>query len=138
MDLPLKMQSVLMTSTRGPDNFRYHSIKVVNRWMRSHLFHDADPSNPFIAHPGDPDPQRLIQDAFLEILEHELEYVTVHYFGHFIHALEIIGRMHPDSHTRMIGKSLYRECCSRILHLPTEDPYVFQVRLRNREELPNG
>jgi hypothetical protein len=138
MDLPLKMQSVLMTATRGPDNHRYYSIKVVNRWMRSHLFHDADPSNPFIMHPDDPGPHHLSQDSFLGVLEHELEYVTVHYFGHFIHALEIIGWMHPEALTRVTAKDLYRECCSRVLHLPTEDHYVFLTRLGKREELPNG
>lgn len=124
MDLPLKMQSVLLTSTRGPDNFRYESVKVINRWIRSHLFHDADPSNPFIVKPGDPHPLNL-----LDTLEHDLEYVTVHYFGHLIHALQIIGYRHPDQPTGAIAHGLYSELCQRILHLPPESRDAMEVRL---------
>jgi hypothetical protein len=124
MDLPLKMQSVLLTSTRGPDNFRYESVKVINRWIRSHLFHDADPSNPFIVKAGDPHPLNL-----LDTLEHDLEYVTVHYFGHLIHALQIIGYRHYDHPTRQIARALYSELCQRILHLPMETQENMELRL---------
>jgi hypothetical protein len=124
MDLPLKMQSVLLTSTRGPDNFRYESVKVVNRWIRSHLFHDADPSNPFILKAGDPHPLSL-----LDTLEHDLEYVTVHYFGHLIHALQIIGYRHPNDPTRSMALGLYSELCQRILHLPAESRTAMEARL---------
>src|SRR4051812_44139555 len=99
-EIPWKMQSVLMTATRGPDEARHPRVKAVNRWIRSVLFHDADPANPFIKH-GD-DPQDLLNDTFLADLEHELEYLAVHYFGHLIHALEIIGYMHPDPDTARV------------------------------------
>ena len=126
LELPWKMQSVLMTATRGPDNFRYPNVKVVNRWIRKQLFHDADPSNPFIDLYGDPD---ITDDIFLDTIEHELEYVTVHYFGHLVHALEIIAFMHPYLTVRGPASVLYEELCSRILHLPGEVYEDFMRRL---------
>lgn len=128
-ELPWKMQSVLMTATRGPDEHRYANIKIVNRWIRSVVFRDADPRNPFIANndplPNDPE----VMDA----LEHELEYVSVHYFGHLIHALEIIGYEHPDRlgilSTAGQAMVLYAELCERILHLPCESPQGLRKRL---------
>jgi hypothetical protein len=125
--LPWKMQSVLMTATRGPDEARHPGVKVLNRWIRGQLFHDADPANPFIKN-GD-DPIDLVSDEFLSGVEHELEYLAVHYFGHLIHALEIIGYTHPDCDVQEIGMGVYRELCLRILHLPVEGYSVFASRL---------
>jgi hypothetical protein len=125
-DLPPKHQSVLMTATRGPDEFRYPAVKEVNRWIRSVLFYDADPSNPFILKEGDRLP---VHDGLLSELEHELEYLSLHYFGHFIHALEIIGYMHPDEGKRFIANYAYNYCCTQILHLPIEPEEWFRGRL---------
>lgn len=124
MDLPLKMQSVLMTATRGPDNERFASIKVGNRWCRQHLFHDADPSNPFIVKPGDPQLPEI-----LDRLARELEYTTVHYFGHFIHAFEIIGYKHPEPTVRALAMLVYSEMCAEVLHLPVESLDGMNARL---------
>lgn len=142
--LPWKMQSVLMASTRGPDNHRYKQVKVVNRWIRGHLFHDADPANPFITKPGDFDiailawvldePRLREREWWLGELEHELEYVTVHYFGHLIHALEIIGYMHPVADVGYAARYLYYELCQRILHLPPETDPELRLRLADVTE----
>lgn len=125
-EMPWKMQSVLLTATRGPDNHRYKHIKIVNRWIRSQVFYDADPNNPFIAHP---DNIPIDNHGLVDALEHELEYVTVHYFGHFIHALEIIGYKHPDHDTARLSITLYYTMCARILHLPPEMARNFDLRL---------
>lgn len=125
MRIPWKMQSVLMTATRGPDEFRYPCTKAVGRWIRGRLFHDADPSNPFIHAKDDGDPKRL-----LDTLEHEVEYLSLHYFGHLVHALQIIGYKHPDAAERVTGLILYEELCLRVLHLPIESEERMDERLR--------
>ena len=124
MELPIRMQSVLMAATRGPDNFRYPGVKVINRWIRARLFHDADPTNPFIVKAGDPHPLEI-----LEQLEHELQYTSVHYFGHLIHAIQIIGYQHPEAETRALATQLYAELCQRVLHLPPESEEGMDYRL---------
>lgn len=128
-DLPLKMQSVLLTSTRGPDEFRHPHIKMANRWLRSVLFHDADPANPFIVKNGDKN-----LDEILDELAHELEYVSVHYFGHFIHAFEIIAARHPDQGVANIAAFTYIGLCAEILHLPPEPVADLERRLADITE----
>lgn len=129
MRLPWKMQSVLMTSARGPDQFRYPAVKIVGRWIRGYLFHDADPSNPFIHNPLDQHAWEDV-DNLLSVLEHELEYLALHYYGHLIHALQIIGYKHPDEGVRLMAGRLYRELCQRVLHLPFETEEQMDLRLR--------
>lgn len=131
MELPLKMQSVLMTATRGPDDYRHESIKVANRWVRSKLFYDADPNNPFIIKPGD---THITNRMLMSQLQRDLEYTTVHYFGHFIHAFQIIGYKHPGAETRRHAEYVYIFCCKEILHLPTENRQELDVRLWSPEQ----
>lgn len=123
-DLPWKMQSVLMTSTRGPDEVRLVHVKMANRWIRSVLFHDADPANPFIVKPGDKPPVAMVGD-----LQTELEYLRVHYFTHLIHAFEIIGYMHPDDEVAAMADCVYVKLCFEVLHLPPESKETFEARL---------
>lgn len=124
-DLPPKHQSVLMTATRGPDEFRYPAVKELNRWIRDKLFIDADPSNPFILKPGDRD---MLDPAFLKDVTTELEYTKMHYFSHVLHALEIIGYMHPDMEFRVKAQKVYLHLVYE-LHLVAEDYLTFRERL---------
>ena len=124
-ELPWRMQSVLMTATRGPDGpMRYPNIKVLNRWMRDKLFNDADPSNPFIIHPDDPDPLTIMPE-----LGKELEYTTVHYYSHVVHALEIIAYEHPDFTVQQPAYRLYYELGPVLMHMKPEQKHEHYVRL---------
>lgn len=127
--MPIKMQSVCMTSVRGPDNFRYPSVKVANRWIRSQLFLDADPSNPFIVKPGDPS---ILDQIFLDNLQEEMEYTSVHYFTHVMHAFQIIGYHHPQEGTRAMASFVYGEFCIW-LHVNPETQSAMDYRLRTPE-----
>jgi hypothetical protein len=125
-ELPWKMQSVMLTSTRGPDNHRYGSVKILNRWIRGQLFHDADPANPFIAEGSDPD--NLLERDFVAALQRELEYTTVHYYSHVLHTLEIIGYKHPEMEVWSVARELYSRLCHE-LHVIPESPSMLDNRL---------
>lgn len=124
-DLPPKHQSVLMTATRGPDEFRYPAVKELNRWIRDKLFIDADPSNPFILKEGDRD---MLDPAFLKDVTTELEYTKMHYFSHVLHALEIIAYMHTTPEVRHEAFGVYDHLVFE-LHLDVEDYEGFRRRL---------
>ncbi len=84
-ELPWKMQSVLLSALRGPDNVDATECKKFTRWFRSTTQENADPDHTYMA--GNETP---IID--FDKLAHELEYgCTWHYLGHLIHALEIIA-----------------------------------------------
>lgn len=125
-ELPWKMQSVMLTSTRGPDNHRYASVKAVNRWIRAQLYHDADPANPFIVH--EEDPPDILADSFVAELQRDLEYTTVHYYSHVLHTLEIIGYKHPSEDVRDIARQLYGILCFE-LHVIPESISMLEQRL---------
>ncbi len=127
MELPIKMQSVMMTGVRGPDNHRYESIKVLNRWVRSNLFHDADPFNPFIVKPGDPMPEAIVDQLCVDV-----EYTTTHYFAHLIHTLEIIGYKQPDLQRAAQALLVWSSLCKEVLHLPLETQDLMEARLGDR------
>lgn len=125
IELPWRMQSVLMTATRGPDGpVRYPDIKVLNRWIRDKLFNDADPSNPFIMHPDDPDVLLIIEQ-----LGKELEYTTVHYYCHVVHALEIIAYEHPVYDVQDAAYRLYYELGPVLMHMKPELKHEHWERL---------
>lgn len=125
IELPWRMQSVLMASTRGPDSpIRFPHIKVLNRWMRDKLFNDADPSNPFIMHPTDPDVVSII-----DAIQQELEYTTVHYYSHVVHALEIIAYEHPEHAVAEPAFRLYYELGPVLMHMRAEQKHEHWERL---------
>jgi hypothetical protein len=131
VELPWRMQSVLMTATRGPDGpMRYPNIKVLNRWTRDKLFNDADPANPFIIHPDDPHPCEL---SVITELGKELEYTTVHYYSHVIHALEIIAYEHPEFPVQDSAYRLYYELGPVLMHMKPEQKHEHAARLGRTE-----
>lgn len=128
-EIPWKMQSVLFTALRGPDERRDPHLKMANRWIRSNVLNDADHHNPFIVKKGDRRPSEII-----DLLAHALEYVNVHYFGHFLHAFEIIGYHHPDRIVRIEAATVYEELCADILHLRPEPKLDMDLRLSDVTE----
>lgn len=127
-DIPWKMQSVLFTALRGPDERRDPHIKMANRWVRSKLLNDADPANPFIVKLGDRPPSEIINDLLTA-----LEYTQVHYFTHLMHAFEIIGYHHPDGETRTEAGWVYVAMANN-WHLPPESQSTMDRRLSDVTE----
>jgi hypothetical protein len=122
-DIPWKMQSVMFTSLRGPDEHRDQYIKMANRWIRSKLLHDADPDNPFIVKQGDLAPLEIIPELLTA-----LEYTKVHYFTHIMHTFQIIGFYHPDWEVRIEASKVYKSMVSN-WHCKPESKEEMDARL---------
>ena len=87
-----------MTGIRGNDFNAAPKMKPVVRWMRSVLLVNGNPENDFMEVPDLP---------AVEDFEDELEYMSVHYFRHFLHTLEIIGYKHPEFEISDIAMEYY-------------------------------
>ncbi len=120
--LPWKQQSVIMSSFRGPDLSRPAAIKKLNRWVRTVTQNNADPSTDYMKKIVLPD---------IEDLKEEIGYCTMHYYTHFIHALEIIGYNHPDENVREIAKGYYLGLVD-FAHLNPETKEQLNKRLEDK------
>ena len=119
--LPWKQQSVVLSSLRGPDNARPGSVKIINRWLRGITQNNADPSTDYmkdLPHPS------------LEELHRDLEYCSMHYYSHLMHAMEIIGYHHPLKEVSDVGMRYYA-AMTDFLHLNLETMAQLDLRLRD-------
>ena len=117
--LPWKVQTVLLTGTRGADTHLSEQGRLTKRWIRTLVCKRADPGPLYMAESERdwPDPTKLIDD---------FEYYPVHYFAHAMHCFQIIGYFHPDveigkramqCYEAMVdGLHLHPETCDEMLH----------------------
>ena len=120
-NLSLKMQTVLMTGIRGSDSRYMENCKTYTRWIRAQCVENADMSTKFM---------KDITLPRLEDLEKELDYCTVHFFGHLIHCMTIIAYKHDDSQVRRTAwYHLYG--LTGILHLQPETEEEINNRLKD-------
>lgn len=123
LELPLKMQTVLCLSTRGPDNLKSSYIKTFTRILRAYVYKPADPDNPDF----------MTADIPLPIIRKtseikDLEFVTLHYFTHMLHGIEIIGYAYPDPTIAKRFEELYYSLVA-MLHLHSESKIELFHRL---------
>ncbi|MBS3089123.1 hypothetical protein J4402_05130 [Candidatus Pacearchaeota archaeon] len=121
-ELPWKQQSVVLSSLRGPDTSRPASVKILNRWLRGITQNNADSSTDYmknLAHPSVGD------------LQKDLEYCTMHYYCHLMHAMEIIGYNHPDKEIAETARGYY-ENMVLFLHLNPETKEQLNKRLEDK------
>ena len=123
-EIPMKQQSVLLSSLRGPDNTFSHNIKKITKWIRATIQKNADPTNK-----GYMRPEGL---PLIEEIEKELEYCTVHYAVHLISALEIIGYQHPDKKIASIANNYYSTLVSQTFNMRPETRKQLNCRLEDR------
>lgn len=116
--LPLKMQSVLLSALRGPDTHHAPHTKRIVRWLRPATQRNADPTTEYMRDAGLP----AWADA-----KSELEFSSVHYFGHLMEALEIVSHRHPDLGMRFQAWEFYVAMCD-LLHVRVEDDRDFERR----------
>lgn len=124
--IPIRMQSTLLLSLRGPDTYRCVEVKKVQRWLRGLTFI-----------PGNPDNVKEFMASTTELpsleekgaLARELEFCTQHFYSHLLHGLEVVAYRYPDSHTAGVAYSLFHGMCS-LMHLPIEERDEFEERLR--------
>lgn len=122
-ELPWKQQSVLLSALRGPDTAYYPHIKKVTKWIRINLQNNADPTKSYMHQENLPSAKEL---------EKEIEFCSVHYACHLLHALEIIGYKHPDEKTASYANNYYRYFSREIFHLNPETKEQLDKRLEDK------
>lgn len=123
VELPWKIQTVLLTGTRGADTHVSEQGRLTKRWMRTLVCKRADPGPLYMAESERdwPEPEKLMDD---------FEFYPVHYFAHAMHCFQIIGNFHPDP----VIKDRAAQCYVALvdgLHLHTESRTELINRLRS-------
>ncbi len=127
-DLPWKMQTVMIQGMRAPDTHFCINTKIVSRWIRSIVLNNADKNHSFMC--------RRKRLPKWEKLENELNYCSVHFFTHFLYALEIIGYKHPEEDKRTIAMGYYENLVNSMSHLNIETEKELDLRLADMEDVP--
>lgn len=124
--LPIRMQSTLLLSLRGPDTHRAPEIKKVQRWMRGLTFKPGNPANvaEFMTDIGN---VPVLQEK--NDLARELEFCTQHFYSHLMHGLEVIGYRHPERGVAVRAQRMFIDMTS-LMHLECETREDFELRLR--------
>jgi hypothetical protein len=153
LKIPLMQQSVLFASIRAPDGLRKdHPIKVLMRWYRRCIllsaFDKAVLADPFRQGGGSftgpfemqhvyemgLNPEIFIRDrwrVFDKVREVYLRHVDEmphHFQLHLMHAAQIIGVHHPDTHIRTWWWEFYLMIVNDA-HLHPESPFEMNLRL---------
>lgn len=125
-EIPIRMQSTLLLSLRGPDTHRCPAIKAVQRWMRGLTFKPGNPANVAEFMTG------VNSVPYLEEkneLARELEFCSQHFYSHLMHGLEVIAYKYPDNDIKQIALNLFIRM-AQLLHLEHEDIWDFEERLK--------
>jgi hypothetical protein len=123
--LPLRMQSTLLLSLRGPDTHKATEVKKIQRWMRGHVFKPANPHN--VTEFMGTCPPEIVEKS---PVAKELEFCTQHFYSHLLHGLEVLAYEHPDPNVQHTAMQLFRQMCA-LFHLPPESKYDFRERLKH-------
>ncbi len=123
--LPWKMQSILFSSLRGPDQEFLANIKMVSKWMRSVTQNNADPSKPYMNGISLPEPEQLFK---------ELEHCPCHFVHHFLDGLAIIAYHHPIQIVAEYAAKVHYRCAEEIFHFYPEPPRWFDIRHRDKRK----
>lgn len=129
MELPFRMQSVLLAALRGYDHApKDDPSKLITRSIRSLILNNADSSNTFITSSI---PDNKISEQFLW----DIDGYPLHFIMHTTHAIEIIGYKYSDDEAEI--KSWYREYYFKLckaFHLNPETEGQLDVRLGVTDE----
>ena len=124
-EIPIRMQSTLLLSLRGPDTHRCPEIKAVQRWMRGLVFRPGNPANVAEFMTSSSNLPNLDEKGKLA---RELEFCTQHFYSHLMHGLQVLGYCHPSGSVKQDAIYLYDKMCDQF-HLPHESASVFSLRL---------
>ena len=123
--LTWKEQTVLFCAIRGTDSFGSKDLKLITRWIRSIVLNNAAPNKTFMK-------ETNFRDINIIADENPLVFdmIPVHYFGHLLHALEIIGYEHPSDNIKIKSITAYNNLCT-YLHLNPESKIEMMARLKD-------
>lgn len=125
--MPWKLQSILFSALRGPDQEFLENTKQVSKWLRAVSQNNADPSKPYMNSIQLPE-----CDHSKARLWKELEHCPCHFVHHFLDALAIVGYYHPDPKVAEYAAKLHYDTCEEIFHFVPEMPSVFKLRHRDK------
>jgi hypothetical protein len=113
------MQSVLMSGLRGPDTHHAPYLKAIVRWLRPVTQINADPTTDYM--------REEVLPTY-EDIKKELEFTTVHYFAHLLHAFQIVMYHHPNAEVNAVARAYYLALAEH-LHLAPETRFNFRARM---------
>lgn len=119
-----KQQTVLLCALRGTDSAGTPTVKSLTRWLRRTVLKNAAPNKTFMQDEGLP----LV--AVLEEQPQSFDMLSVHFFGHLMHAFEVVGYCHPNPRVSNAATHWYHAMCN-YLHIEPEPYNVFKDRLRD-------
>jgi hypothetical protein len=128
-ELPWKMQSILFSGLRGPDQEFLQHTKQVSKWMRAVSQHNADPSKPYMNNihlPTHPDDQQVFYK--------ELEHCPCHFVHHFLDALAVIAYGHPEPKVSLLAAEIHYDVAEELFHFVPEMPEIFCLRHRDKKQ----
>jgi hypothetical protein len=119
MAMGWKMQSILLSGFRGPDDAELPATKAVNRWIRTISQNNADPSKDYMRQ------DKLPTD--LELCE-ELEWRSCHYVHHLADSLRVVAIFHPNLGERTKAFIYHHRIAEEIFHFEIEVDEIFLKR----------
>jgi len=122
-DLTWKQQTVLLCALRGTDIGGSKFVKTATRWIRKTVLNNASPNKTFMKECEFPRIREFIEDNPLCF-----DMLPVHFFGHLLHAFEVIGYKHPDNKVNQVALDAYMDMCD-YLHINPESKGVMEFRL---------
>ena len=129
MELPWKMQTVIITGIRGCDGLSKNDCsKQLGRAIRMTALRNADPTTTYMRH----DFSKVVEasKAFVD----DLDRYPVHFVMHVAHACEIIANKHPEESTRDTFNGIYQRIVWA-LHLRPEPKGYLDSRLGDKRDL---
>lgn len=129
LNLPWKMQTVMLQGLRAPDTHFCKNTKTVSRWLRSIILNNADNNHTFMCR------KEKLPDW--TDLENELNYCSLHFTTHFLYALEIVHYKHPEETVRKQAGFFYWGIVREMCHFEVEREKELDVRLADVEEVPD-
>lgn len=148
--LTIMQQSVLLCAVRGPDGFaKDHPCKPLLRWYRRCILISAF-DRKVITTPYEPGggsftgPSYLTSDVsggdwqrtmkeYVDVFIGARDEYHLHFYMHFIHAVEIIGYKHPNYEIRSFWRLVYERMINS-LHMLPETEEMMDARLGDCEE----
>lgn len=132
-DLPLRMQSTVLLSLRGPDGCTKEGPhKQLIREFRYVVLVPAFPKDIF---PKEDDwfmgsQTGITPWTLVEEFAANHDHYPHHWLLHFIHAAEIVGQFHPDDDIRIFWLKFYLRMCDT-MHMRAETANELSERLQD-------
>ncbi len=118
-----KEQTVVLCALRGTDSCGTPVVKSITRWIRNITLRNAAPDKTFMRVEPFPNIHTVAESRPLTF-----DMLPVHYLGHLMHALEVIGYRHPEINISSVAQLAYYRLCD-YLHLCPETLEDFTTRL---------